>query len=258
MVDAISQVQIEKRRSIVLLDATDGDVTFTIGLPNLAEPFVTAEFFRTDASAHSVTITDGANVNISLPTQYDAASVVSDGTGYAQKVVSPKYLVAPVISGTTVSGSTIGSKYSAGDAGTTQRRVKRISSIADDVFTDLWTITIPNGAHAAGFWMRVVGSLGGNDSTAVDEYMVAITRQSGEATSVEGDVIVTAVSQPSATGAETITMTFQCSGMTGAVGATQTFTVQGRITKGGGASDNHVIFCSAELLNQNSGGVTFT
>jgi len=265
MVDAISDVYTEKRRTFVVFDATDGDITHTIATADAIEPFVVTEFFRKDDTANAVTITDGVAFSVSLDGTSDTASVFSDRTTYRYKVssfsdakaVQGAQLNSPKISGPVVQGPTAGTEYAVGDAGTVQRRVKKISGLTDDTMTDLFTITVPNGDHAAGFFMRVVGSLGDNDSTACDEYMVAIAREAGEATVAEGDVLVSSVAQPSATGAQEITMTFGITSMTGAVGATQTFTIQGKITKGGGASTSHTIMCAAELLNHNTGGVSF-
>lgn len=265
MVDQISDVYTENRRTFVVFDATDGNITHTIAPATSIEPFVTTEFFRKDSTDNTVTITDGSETTVSLDGPTDVVAMFSDRASYRVKVasfadaktVSGAFLNSPKISGPTVQGATPGTEYAVGDPGTAQRRVKKVSGMTDATLTDLFTITVPNAAHAAGFWMRVVGSLGDNDSTAAEEYIVAITRQAGEAAVAEGDVVVTAVAQPSATGAETITMYFACTAMTGAVGATQTFTVQGMILKGGGSSASHTMMCSAEMLNHNSAGCTF-
>lgn len=265
MVDAISDVYTEKRRTFVVFDATDGNILHTVATADEIEPFVVTEFFRKDDTENTVTITDGDDLYVSLDGQSDTVSMFSDRTSYRYKVssfadaktVQGAFLNSPKISGPVVQGQTAGTEYAVGDPGTSQRRVKKVTGLTDDTMTDLFTVTVPNGNHAAGLFVRVVGALGDNDSTACDEYIVAITRQTGEATVVEGDVMVTAVSQPSATGAETITMVFGCTAMTGAVGATQTFTVQGKVTKGGGSSSSHTIMCAAEMLNHNTAGCSF-
>jgi hypothetical protein len=146
----------------------------------------------------------------------------------------------------------------AGSAGNMTRKVKKITGMTDATFTDILTVTVPNAAHAAGIFIRASASLGDADSSACDSYFVTLARQSGAATVLEGDIGVTSVAQPSATGAQTIVLAFQLSSLTGAVGATQTFTVQAKITRGGGASDNHYMTFVAELLNNNTGGVTMT
>ena len=144
---------------------------------------------------------------------------------------------------------------------TANKKVKSVTAITDAAATDTITVTVPNAAHSAMLKLTLKGSLGAggaigaNEATGTISYDVAIARTAGVAT-----VATFSAAYGSATsavaGAATITITAAASAMTGAVGATQTFTVQVTITKGSGASDNHTCQVLAEIINANATGVT--
>lgn len=148
-----------------------------------------------------------------------------------------------------------------GAAAVATRITKAIASIADATATDLVTVTVPNAAHSAVVHVRLVGSLGAggaigaNECSSTLEGNVTIARTAGVATvataSSAGETSSSCVA-----GATTITLAYSVSTMTGAVGATQTFTIKGTITKGGGLSANHTALVVAEVDNANASGVT--
>jgi hypothetical protein len=138
---------------------------------------------------------------------------------------------------------------------------KKIAAIIDATATAVFTVTVPNAAHSAALLVTVVGSLGAggaigaNEATATNSYLISLTRTAG----VDTDKDVSSAYGAAASavvGAATVTATVDTSALTGAVGATQTFTVRVTITKSGGASDNHTCLAQARLLNANASGVT--
>ena len=138
---------------------------------------------------------------------------------------------------------------------------KAITGISDATGTATFTVTIPNAAHSGSLKVTLVGSLGAggaigaNEASATIAYDIAITRTAGVATVATISAAYGSAASAVA-GAATVTVTAVVSGMTGAVSATQTFTVNVTITKSGGSSDNHTCLCFGELLNANVTGVT--
>jgi hypothetical protein len=60
----------------------------------------------------------------------------------------------------------------------------------------------------------------------------------------------------SVAGAATCTITAAVSAISGAVGASNTFTVDVTISRGSGSSTNHTCLALVELLNANATGIT--
>lgn len=143
------------------------------------------------------------------------------------------------------------------------RLIKTVAAIANAVATDVLTVTIPNAAHSASLIVRLNGSLGAggaigaNEATGTITYNFAITRTAGVAVAVAASAAIGTASTNVAGGA-TITVTAANSGISGAVGATNTFTVQATISRGSGASTNHTALVVAEVLNSNATGVTIS
>lgn len=79
------------------------------------------------------------------------------------------------------------------------------------------------------------------------------------AAGVNAVVAISAVSGSTATavaGANTVTCTAVLSAVSGAVGASNTFTINVTVTKSAGASANHTCLVYAKLMNANSTGIT--
>lgn len=157
--------------------------------------------------------------------------------------------------------------YAAGVAGAAAAMVsfisKQVTAIANAVATAVLTVTVPNAPHGAVLRVTLLGTLGAGGAIGADEasasisYDIAIARTAGVATVA---VISSAFGSAAANvaGAATITITAALSAIAGAVGATQTFTVNVTITRGSGASTNHVCTVLAEILNKNATGVTLS
>jgi trimeric autotransporter adhesin len=166
---------------------------------------------------------------------------------------------AGVANGITFGGNGAG-------AGTTISRTelnKRVTGIADATGTAVLTVTIPNAAHSAQLYIELCGSLGAggaigaNEASATNCYTVTFARTAG----VNAVAAISAASGASAAavaGAATVTCTAAMSAVSGAVGASNTFTVNVTISRSGGSSTNHTCLVYAKLLNANATGVSIS
>lgn len=135
--------------------------------------------------------------------------------------------------------------------------VKKITTIADNVATDVLTVTVPNANHAAAIHLKFLSSNGSTDafeSSRVATGAVIVARTTGVATVAAVSALEAAQIATVAAGA-THTLAYGVSGMTGAVGATQTFTIQVTINDSGNTGGNQVVIVT-ELINSESPGVT--
>ena len=130
---------------------------------------------------------------------------------------------------------------------------KTVTGLANNVFTDVLTITIPNIATGAIIYCALRGSLGAGgaigafEATTGRSVVIATTRTPGLAADASIVTDQNAIDVRVA-GATTIAQTTQLSAVTGAPTGPQTFTLQYRITRGGGASDNHITLVDAHTL----------
>jgi hypothetical protein len=137
------------------------------------------------------------------------------------------------------------------------------TGLLDGVATATCTVTIPNAANAASVRLTIVGSLGAGGAIGADEgtasiaYDVAVARTAGVAA-----VVTFSTAYGSATahvaGSATCAVTAAASSIAGAVGVTNTFTVNVTITAGSGSATHHTCLVRAELINANASGVTIS
>ena len=138
---------------------------------------------------------------------------------------------------------------------------KAVTAFTNAAAKATFTVTVPNAAHHATIEFVVQGALGAGgaigagEAMATNTYLIGIVRTAGVATVATATAARDAVAVAVA-GAATVTATAAVSAMTGAVGATQTFTIDVTITRSGGSSDNHTALCYARLLNANATGIT--
>lgn len=170
---------------------------------------------------------------------------------------------AGITASTAIFSSSVTQGAAAAGVTSTTRLIKAVSSIADAVATDILTVTIPNAAHSAKIRVEVTGSLGAggaigaNEASASNTYDFTLCRTAGVAT-VVGASSAFGASSASVAGAATVTCTLAATAMTGAVGATQTFTIQATITRSGGSSTNHTALVVATINNENATGVSIS
>lgn len=157
---------------------------------------------------------------------------------------------------------TLGGTAVPGAASVQTEITKAVTAFTDTTAKDVFTVTVPNAAHAAGIEVDCLGVLGAGGAVGAGEgsmrtkYVIALARTAGVDCVVGVSSAVGAANANVAGGNAVTSVVVTASAMTGAVGETQTFTIKVAITKAGGASDNHTLVASARILNQNATGVT--
>jgi len=153
---------------------------------------------------------------------------------------------------------------SLGSVNSADMLTKAVTGIQDNTATATFTVTIPNAAHSGGIKVILTGSmgagnLGANESTQGVEYDIDITRIAG-ANAVAA--IGAAIGLPGAAtvaGGDNVSVTAALSAISGAVGATNTFTINVTIAKVGVHNqNNHTCLCYALMMNANSSGITIS
>lgn len=140
---------------------------------------------------------------------------------------------------------------------------KTVTGIADATGTDVLTVTVPN--VTTDFTLTVLakasiganGAVGAGEATRTVRYDFAVNRFAGAATVIGASSVYGSATAASA-GATTIATTLAASAVSGANSATQTFTIQITITKGGGSSANHYCKVVGTVLILDGVGVTLT
>lgn len=202
-------------------------------------------------TANEVDVTDngaGSTIAIGL---VDAVSVGTSVT--APAVVGSTSVTAPTVIATTAV------QIGGAAAGATTARVvtKKVTGIADNTATDVLTITVPNANHAAAVRLLFLSSNGSTDafeSSRTAQGLVVLARTAG------ANVVATAAALADAaiatvSGGATHTLAYAISAVSGAVGATNTFTVTVTIDDSGNLGSNQVVVV-AELLNAEATGIT--
>lgn len=139
---------------------------------------------------------------------------------------------------------------------------KAVTAIADNTATAAFTVTVPNAAHSASIMVVLTaslgagGAIGANEASASIGYNVAVTRTAGVNAVATISAAFGSAASAAVAGAATCTVTGALSAISGAVGATNTFTINVTIARGSGTSTNHTCFAYAKLLNANATGVT--
>lgn len=134
---------------------------------------------------------------------------------------------------------------------------KKITGIADNTATDILTVTIPNANHAATIRLLFLSSNGSTDafeSSRCASGMVIVARTTGVNAVVTAVAIADAAIATVAAGA-THLLTYGVSAVTGAVGASNSFTIQVTIDDSGNLGSNQLV-CFVELLNAQSTGIS--
>lgn len=148
-----------------------------------------------------------------------------------------------------------------GSATSVTSKIRAVTGIANNTATDVFTVTVPNASHMATIRVTLSGSLGAGGAIGAGEatgnisYDFAVTRTAGVAAAV-GVSSAYGSSTAAVAGAATITISAAASAISGAVGATNTFTIQVTIARGSGSSTNHTCRATAEIINANASGIT--
>lgn len=141
-----------------------------------------------------------------------------------------------------------------GSPGSTIEINKVLTGLADNVVTTLATVTVPNATLGAGVTVIVNGTLGDGDSSQQSVVDIGISRIAGAATKAVAGAAVGPGATAGVTGNAVATVSV--TGMTGAVGGTQTFDIQVKVARSAGVSTNHVVAARIALVNGLGGGVS--
>lgn len=182
---------------------------------------------------------------------FDGAAIASL-TGTTATVGSVRATTNQTVGGTGVPG-----------AATVQDTItKTVTGFTDTTAKDVFTVTVPNAAHAAIITLDLLGilgaggSIGAGEATMVSHYQLVLARTAGVATVATLSSAIGGAAATVAGGSAITSVVATVSTMTGAVSATQTFTIKVAITRSGAGATNHVLDAVARLLNHAASGVT--
>lgn len=134
---------------------------------------------------------------------------------------------------------------------------KKVTGIADNSATAVFTVTVPNANHAAGveiFFLSSNGSTDAFESSRIAIGTVVLARTAGVDTVAVANALTNDGIATVGSGA-THTLAYGVSAISGASSATQTFTVTVTIDDSGNTGSNQVV-AIARLLNAEATGVT--
>lgn len=140
-----------------------------------------------------------------------------------------------------------------------QKVIKKVTAIADNTATAVFTVTIPNANHAAAIKCTFLSSNGSTDafeSSRVATGHVVVARTTGANAVTTAATIDDAAIATVAAGA-THLLTYGVSAVSGAAGASNTFTIQVTIDDSGNLGSNQVV-AIAEIINSEATGVTIS
>ncbi len=133
------------------------------------------------------------------------------------------------------------------------------TSIPDNTATAVFTVTVPNVDTAAMIEIDLLASIGGGsdnwESSRIAKGSIVVARTTG-ANAVAEVATLTLAQIGTVSGGETITLAYDLGSVSGAVGATNTFTIRVTIAHGGGTSSTHQCVALAKVVNANASGIT--
>jgi len=133
------------------------------------------------------------------------------------------------------------------------------TAIADNSATAVFTVTVPNVDTAAVIEVDLLASIGGGsdnwESSRYAKGAVVIARTTG-ANAVPAVATLTLAQIATVSGGQTITLAYGVSAVSGAVGATNTFTVTVTIVRAGGTANTHQCMWVARVINAETSGIS--
>lgn len=158
---------------------------------------------------------------------------------------------------------TLGGTGVPGGATVQDEITKAVTAFSDTVAKDVFTVTIPNAAHAAVIEVDCLGVLGAGGAIGAGEscknskYHVTVARTAGvNAVAAVSAEVGTGAASTVAGGQAVTSVVVTASAVAGAVGDPNTFTIKVAITRAGAGADNHTLAATARILNQNATGIT--
>jgi len=230
----------------------------------------TGKLFREDSGGHGTfiltnTTGDVALVSLTNGSGKGAITVPSDGVlGFASGTANAYDTFDTALYRGGANQIIAAGKQSTGSGAATSRAEinKAVTAIANNTATDLATVTVPNGAHSAGGKFTIKcsagagGAIGANEFTAINEYDFVVARTAGVNAVATLSAALLTTTTASVAGGATPTLAGSLSAISGAVGATNTFTIKATVNALTGSSTNHTCFLYGTLLNDNASGVT--
>lgn len=167
-------------------------------------------------------------------------------------------LVAADSTGTFISGGIRLGHNTPGAASSYRSFVKKVTDIAENTATDILTVTAPNVALSGLVKLTILATMSGVSTTYESSRCatgnVVVTRVAGAA--VVGAASTLAQTQiATSAGGATITLAYGVSSVTGAVGASNSFTIQVTVDASAG-SPTHSVMVLVEVFNMETGGIT--
>ena len=220
--------------------------------------------FHCDANGHwyvaaaNLTGTSTSSTTAELDTLHN----VTAGTNAASSaLVTNSVKSVDVLQATTA--LTVGGTGVPGAASADTTVTKAVTAFTNTVAKAVFTVTVPNAAHAALIDLDLLGVLGAGGSIGAGEsclnskYCVTLARTAGvnvvpAVTAVTGGGAASTVAGGQAVSSVVATL----STITGGVTASNTFTINVAITRAGSGADNHTLLAVARVANQNATGVT--
>ena len=250
--------------SVLTFDKTTGTLTSTI-VQLGSHSYVTDGNTRVTFGPFNGDVTMGSGANKEFYLQSSGLMWVRSTSGYSWTTSATDASTQVQQAGMQSSGVnsiTFGGATSAAGGATTRTEIaKATTAIADAVATATLTVTIPNAAHSAAIKVTFAGSagaggaVGANEATATASYDIAVTRTAGaNAVAIISTIYGSATA--SVSGGTVLAVTGTLSAMSGAVGATNTFTINVTIAHTLGSSTNHTCVTHASAINANASGVT--
>ena len=197
----------------------------------------------------------------STTAELDTLAGVTAGTVAASKtVVVNSVKSVDVLQATTA--LSVGGTGVPGAASVQTEVTKAVTAFTDTTAKAVFTVTIPNAAHAARIEVDCLGvlgaggSIGAGESTMSTKYIVTLARTAGVAVVAGVSSVIGAANAKVAGGDDITSVVVTTSAITGAVGASNSFTINVAITRAGAGASNHTGLFTAKVLNQNATGVT--
>ena len=229
---------------------TSSDNTYDIGASGTTRP-------RNVYVANDITSGNLINtVGLSATAYVSAGAASYVGWGSRNFMKSPADGTLSITNNAETGFSSLLLGPSAG-ATSSNRLQKKVTDIADNTATTVFTVTVPNANHAASIKLRFLSSNGSTDafeSSRTAEGTVVLARTTGVDT-VAASVAISDAAIATVGGGATHTLAYSVTAMTGAAGATQTFNIQVTIDDSGNLGSNQVV-AIAELLNAEATGIT--
>lgn len=138
---------------------------------------------------------------------------------------------------------------------------KVVTGIQNNVFTDILTFTVPN--ESVGGMIEIVmsgslgvgGAIGAHEASSGRTLLIGFTRVIN--LSMDVSIITTAnVPDTKVIGGANIALTTQLGAITGLATTTQIVTLQARIARGSGASNNHIVTTKYRLISDDGPSLT--